>query len=419
MSNPKVILSTLFLALLVASGAVYYIFFRNVVTPPAQPEHKPWVEVVSPPVFASHMDGSFARELKTGDELGPGIIIEVKKGGFANIYFPDGSVARLDPETKVSIDEAFYNPDNKGLNVKIQLYIGRVWSKIFSLATPESTWEVKTSNAVATVRGTAFGVAVGRDGKTQVGVTQNVVELKPVYNGVVADVAIPVEENKFAAVTNELAQKVFEDKGAAQELIVVQDIDNAPQEIRVWVEKSVLQDQKIETLREGGQGSQEIRQSILQEQQSKTEEPVIPQTPEVAPDLRSLKIISTNDLLGSIRSGTSITFRVILEGSGGTSEVKTGEPFFEEGGTQYTTQSGDRDVTDTVTWNIGGPIGSISPLGVFIAKLGPAVEEIGSASGYISASWQDPITGKVFLAKTPIFTVEIIETPPTPGAIEE
>ena len=45
--------------------------------------------------------------------------------------------------------------------------VGQAWSKIISLATPDSVWEVRTSTAVATVRGTAFGM--GTDGNPVIG----------------------------------------------------------------------------------------------------------------------------------------------------------------------------------------------------------------------------------------------------------
>ena len=112
----------------------------------------PWVEVLKPGVFSA------ARELKTGDELRTPATIKTNSTGLANIYFPDGSVARLDSNTELVLEEGSYDGADKTLRVKMLLSVGRVWSKILELATPRSSWEVKTANAVATVRGTAFGV---------------------------------------------------------------------------------------------------------------------------------------------------------------------------------------------------------------------------------------------------------------------
>jgi len=101
----------------------------------------PWVEVLKPGVFSA------ARELKTGDELRTPATIKTNSTGLANIYFPDGSVARLDSNTELVLEEGSYDGADKTLRVKM-----------LELATPRSSWEVKTANAVATVRGTAFGV---------------------------------------------------------------------------------------------------------------------------------------------------------------------------------------------------------------------------------------------------------------------
>ena len=58
----------------------------------------------------------------------------------------------------------FEEKTNK-LNVRLNLLWGRVWSKVITVLTPESAWEVKTTSAVAVVRGTAFGVEYIEEGK--------------------------------------------------------------------------------------------------------------------------------------------------------------------------------------------------------------------------------------------------------------
>ena len=116
-----------------------------------------WVEVVTPEVVAKE-EGTEPRILRTGDELKEGVTVEVRKGGTANLYFPDGSVARLDSETSVIVHSALFRKDKNILAVSLELIVGRVWSRVVSLITPESLWEVKTSNAIASVRGTTFDV---------------------------------------------------------------------------------------------------------------------------------------------------------------------------------------------------------------------------------------------------------------------
>ncbi|MBI2514634.1 FecR domain-containing protein, partial [Candidatus Wolfebacteria bacterium] len=149
----------------IAAGAFYFFGKPTFDSPGNQPlpktapaVSKPWIEIVSPSVFEIKPDDdSKIRELKTGDELSSGVKIEAAKNGRANIHFPDGSAARFEPGTKFVLSEGTFNAQSEKLTVKISLVVGRVWSKIITLVTPDSLWEVKTANAVATVRGTAFG----------------------------------------------------------------------------------------------------------------------------------------------------------------------------------------------------------------------------------------------------------------------
>jgi len=168
------------IVLIIAAGAGLILakyYSKNTQQPlPEQSENKaqskqikPWVEVVRPAVYVLNDDGSEAYELQTGDEIDPGMKLKTNENGLANIYFPNGSVARLDVNTQIIINEASYNDENQTMVVKIMLGIGRVWSKIFSLATPQSSWEVDTTNAVATVRGTAFGVEYENNNTNVVG----------------------------------------------------------------------------------------------------------------------------------------------------------------------------------------------------------------------------------------------------------
>ena len=77
------------------------------------------------------------------------------------------------------MEESSFNANSGKLIVRINLVLGRAWSKIISLATPDSVWEVRTSTAVATVRGTAFGMEYA-DGKSTVIGSENKVAVNAV-----------------------------------------------------------------------------------------------------------------------------------------------------------------------------------------------------------------------------------------------
>ena len=176
---------------------------------PDEDTASPWLEVINPSVFEIKDNGD-KKELFTGDELSAGIIIRVEKGGLANIYFPDGSLARVDGDTEFSFDESSFNKNSGKLVVRINLIMGRVWSKIISLATTDSVWEVKTSTAVATVRGTAFGMEYADNKSTVIG-SENKVEVSaidPETKKALKQAAVIIEAGKAVEIGKELAGQV-------------------------------------------------------------------------------------------------------------------------------------------------------------------------------------------------------------------
>jgi hypothetical protein len=139
--------------------------------------NKPWIEVVVANVYVSS-ENIEKQALLTGDIISEEEIIETDKNGLANIYFPDGSVMRLDSNTKIKLTSGMYDDNSKTLVVRVSLLAGNLWSKIINLVTPESVWEVKSHNAVAAVRGTAFGVSAMEKATTVIG-HEHIVSVTP------------------------------------------------------------------------------------------------------------------------------------------------------------------------------------------------------------------------------------------------
>ena len=81
--------------------------------------------------------------------------------GTAVLYFSDGSVTYLDPNTELWVlPNAKVEQNNKdGIITKIRLKIfsGKIWSKVARLAS-KSEFNVETTGAIAGVRGTEFGI---------------------------------------------------------------------------------------------------------------------------------------------------------------------------------------------------------------------------------------------------------------------
>ncbi|HRY36547.1 MAG TPA: FecR family protein [Candidatus Magasanikbacteria bacterium] len=152
------------ISILIIAGLIWFFFWQKQI-PVTAPEgknsetaEKGWIEVLNRGVYLVNSDGTLGSELKTGDEITGGQTVMTDNTGLANLYFSDGSVARLETQTKIDLKDFEYFPGNKTLKVKIFLQTGRVWSRIKALMTTQSYWEVETANAVAAVRGTSFGV---------------------------------------------------------------------------------------------------------------------------------------------------------------------------------------------------------------------------------------------------------------------
>ncbi len=101
--------------------------------------------------------------LKEGDS------VEVQSGASASIVFFDNSISRLSSGTKVIITEITGgDSDSAESHVKLKLDFGEAWSKVIKLVNKESTFSVATADVAATVRGSAFNIAVNETGDTVV-----------------------------------------------------------------------------------------------------------------------------------------------------------------------------------------------------------------------------------------------------------
>ena len=419
--------------------AVNKLVLKPEVTPEAiSSKSKPWIEVVAPGVFELAEDQKTEKkELFTGDELENGTAVGVRKDALANIYFSDGSVARLDSETRLVVESGDFNETSGKLAVRLNLLWGRVWSKVITVLTPESAWEVKTTNAVAVVRGTAFGVEYVEEGKSSVVGYENKVEVKlidPETQKVLPIAALIVEPKKILEVKKEAIENIKaqlavgelrQGQGAAavatpagKPLI---EIKEASEKVlnQDWIKRGIEADKKLKDRREATKGKIEDRQEAIKPTMEnkvlETREEFLPKAtpppaektseiptavPAVAPaavkpipelnsaaatavQVKSLAIKANRDL-GLIVEGDSAVFRVFAQFSDGS----------------------EKEVTLEAVWKVLGRIGFMKSPGVFVAKLDPEISELGAGSGAVAAVWKDPKTGTAFEAASPIFKVE-------------
>ncbi len=113
----------------------------------------------------------------------PGDQIRTGQGGEAKLVWGDRGYTRIEENSQLTIEaspvEGIATP---GAKIQLKLESGRVWSRMLKLLDLDSTIEVKTSDVVATVRGTTFGVGKDADG-TQIAVSESVVGMRGAGDG--------------------------------------------------------------------------------------------------------------------------------------------------------------------------------------------------------------------------------------------
>ncbi len=132
------------------------------------------------------------RLLKQGDVLKKDQEVKVAKKSRMEVRFPDGTIMRLAEKSHLKLNQLSYNKQTEGKNVKVDLSIGKLWAKVKKLTTPDSSVEVRTSNAVAGVRGTVYRVNVEDDKSAVV----------KVYDGSVYVANPPRDTSQAAKVTS-------------------------------------------------------------------------------------------------------------------------------------------------------------------------------------------------------------------------
>jgi ferric-dicitrate binding protein FerR (iron transport regulator) len=103
------------------------------------------------------------RVLKKGSIIKKNQEVRVAGKSRLEMRFPDGTVMRLSEKTNIKMSELSFDKKTESKKVYVNLSLGKLWAKVKKLATPDSSVEVQTSNAVAGVRGTVYRVNVEED----------------------------------------------------------------------------------------------------------------------------------------------------------------------------------------------------------------------------------------------------------------
>lgn len=99
--------------------------------------------------------------------------IETGADGKAEIAWTGYGRTLIAANTKLTITSADHGSSDDGIAAKLKLEAGRVWTRLERLLSSGSSFEVKASNVVATVRGTSFGVGLDQPGKVEVKVAES------------------------------------------------------------------------------------------------------------------------------------------------------------------------------------------------------------------------------------------------------
>jgi hypothetical protein len=136
------------------------------------------VAYVSGDVRLLQADNTPGAALQEGAQLAQGARIEVGVDGYARLQMPDGSIVRIPANSRARLIGVRPADGSQSADTLIQLEAGRVDASAKPRRGKASRFEIHTPLAVASVRGTEFGVAVQPDAAVTGEVTQGVVALQ-------------------------------------------------------------------------------------------------------------------------------------------------------------------------------------------------------------------------------------------------
>lgn len=104
------------------------------------------------------ISGQAAAPLDRFNEVPMGTVISTGDDGRCSLRLPSGTLIRLGTNTRVEVSSLTRGDPAAARKETIKVSVGRLWAKVTRLFGDDSRFEVRTDNAVAGVRGTAFFV---------------------------------------------------------------------------------------------------------------------------------------------------------------------------------------------------------------------------------------------------------------------
>jgi hypothetical protein len=129
------------------------------------------------------VDANGGEELREGDDVSTGL------DGYATLKLANGSTVTIKPDTQANLASLLRQQND--IRVRVNLKLGQIEAKIAKSQTSIPSFSIRTPNATASVRGTAFSVFYDPGSRaTVVSVTQHSVEVDPARPGA-ATVVVP------------------------------------------------------------------------------------------------------------------------------------------------------------------------------------------------------------------------------------
>ncbi|WP_166671332.1 FecR family protein [Cryobacterium psychrophilum] len=137
-------------------------------------------------------------EVKETGTAHAGDIVQTDSAGKAQLDYPDGSLTRLGPDSKFTIDEL---DSATAQRTAVTLDVGQSWHRVKKLVAEGAQYEVTTPVGTASVRGTAFAVVCEGNSSCAFTVIEGLVQVKT-KDGTLIDVhpfeKVTVPENTAA-----------------------------------------------------------------------------------------------------------------------------------------------------------------------------------------------------------------------------
>lgn len=175
-------------AMLIVAGNASLALSSGATTALAAPVAVGDASAIAPGVEVRAAGAAYAPLAAAAMPVAVGDAVRTDATGFAEVAYLDGSRTRLDVNTEFEVLELV---DDAGVaTTRTEMAVGRTWHRVESVGSAGGGFVVETSQATATVRGTAFAIECPTDIECTYVVAEGVIELS-LADGTVVELMAP------------------------------------------------------------------------------------------------------------------------------------------------------------------------------------------------------------------------------------